>query len=114
MVEPAGASARAEVLLFGDEGRGWFAECAGRLCCREEVDVDAADATGAELDVAGSAAVVGGRLRTVSQGREQGGGNHSCRALCEDSSLWDADRGDVTDGVHTRESRLQCLRLTGM
>ena len=110
MVEPAGASARAEVLLFGDERRGRFAEGAGRSRCREEVDVDAADETGAELDVAGSTAVVGGRLLAASQSREQGGGDDARRTFGKDSGLRDADRRDVTDGVHTWEAGLQCLR----
>ena len=60
--EPAGAAARAEVLLLGDERGRRLVERAGRLRAREEVDVDAADAAGAELDVAGAAPVVGVRL----------------------------------------------------
>ena len=42
--EPAGAPARAEVLLVGDERVGRRVEDAGRLRAGEEVDVDAADA----------------------------------------------------------------------
>ncbi len=73
----------------------------------EEVDVDAADEAGAELDVAGAAAVVGGRLLVALEGREQGGGDDACRTFGEYSGLRDADRGDVTDRVNARESGLR-------
>ena len=60
-------AARAEVVLLGDEGVGRLVERAGRLRAREEVDVDATDATGAELDVAGAAPAVGLRLLAAAQ-----------------------------------------------
>ena len=50
--EPASATARAEMLLFRDQGARRLVERAGRLWAREKVHVDAADAAAAELDVA--------------------------------------------------------------
>ena len=55
--EPARAAARAELRLSARAARRLL-ERSGRLRPREEVDVDAPDAPGAELDVAGPRAVV--------------------------------------------------------
>ena len=67
--EPAGAPARAEVLLLGDQGGGGLLEGAGRPRAREEVDVDAPDPAGAELDVAGARAGRSPRARPPPRNR---------------------------------------------
>src|SRR5258708_19990186 len=69
--EPAGAAARTEIVLLGDQCGGRLEVPAGRRRPREEVDVDAADPTTAELDVAGAAPVVRRLLAPGAQRRDQ-------------------------------------------
>jgi hypothetical protein len=97
--EPAGASARAEIVLLGDEGSGRLTEGAGRLWSREEVDVHAADPPATELDVTGTQTPISARLLAAPKGREQGGGDNTRRPLRENARLRHADRGDVPDRI---------------
>src|SRR5947209_5182461 len=68
---PARPPARAEVTLFGHELRRRLLERAGWFRSGQEIDVDPADLSSPELDVAGTAPVVGIRLPTLLNPREQ-------------------------------------------
>ena len=70
MVEPADAAAGAEVLFLGGDGFGRLMEHAGWFG-PGEVDVDATDTAGAELDETGTDPFVGLGLLTAAQSRDQ-------------------------------------------
>src|SRR6476659_9315334 len=85
--EPAGASARAEVVLLVGEGVRGLTEGAGRLRAGEEVDVHAADPSRPELDVARAPPAVVSRLLAAAKVRDDRGGDDACRAFREDARL---------------------------
>ena len=93
------------MILLGDERARGLLERPGRTWAGEEVDVDPADAAGAELDVAGAAAVVCRRLLAAARPRDERRGDDAGRALGEDAGLGDADRRDVADRVDAGEAR---------
>ena len=77
----------AEVLLLGDEGGGGLVEGPGRLRSREEVDVDAADAAAAELDVAGTEAVICRRLLAAADVGDQLSRDDACSPSAKTPAL---------------------------
>src|SRR4249920_3678909 len=85
--EPTRGSARAELVLLGDEGCGRLAEGARGLRPRKEVDVDAPDAPGAELDVAGAEPTVRPRRLVAANARDQRCRDDAGSALGEDACL---------------------------
>ena len=119
-VEPAGAAARAEVLLVGGERGGRLVVGAGWLRSGEEVHLHATDTASAELDVADTAPVIGSRLLTAAYARDQRGSDDACRSLGEHSRLRHPGSRDLTDRkdsgdqhLETNQYDYELIELTG-
>src|ERR1051326_5899864 len=77
----------------------------------EKVHVHAADAPGAELDVAGAGSLVGERGLLVPQARNQRGGDGPRGALGEDAGFRRALSRAIANGIDAGEARLERPRL---
>src|SRR5205085_5348238 len=84
-------------------------EAAGRGRSRKEIDVDAADAVRAELDVASAfAGIPRRRWRLVELGDDRSG-RDARGAFGEDARLRRADAVDIANRVHAVKPRLEIL-----
>src|SRR2546427_8303218 len=81
------------------------------LWSREEVDVHAADASRAELDVTGTEPAVRAGLLPALKGRGQRGGNDPRRPLCEDARLRQDRKSTRLNSSHSQISyAVFCLK----
>src|SRR5439155_10765091 len=78
---------------------------------RQEVDVDAADAAGTELDVAGATPVVSVRPLTAAHARDERLRDDARRSLREHARLRDPDRRDIAHRIDIRETGLEGPRV---
>src|SRR5579872_1106737 len=95
------------MLLLGAKSDRWFVVSAGRPRARKEVDVDAADPPRAELYIAGTRPPMGFCQFIASQARDEGRGNGSSRALCEQPRFRRPLLCAIAERVDAGETRLK-------